>query len=144
MRRLQKGRLPDPIREERIAAAVERLQGKEAGREERRKNALQTLYMHAREFITTEAQLHVEIKKIFIAYLFGEEHPGKTNYLDAYGPLPTVQDMLFTVNNTQKIAMDYHRGPILVTGKRMARIAKELTGGKMLSEIDSSSQDFDR
>lgn len=131
VRQLQKGRLPDPGREERIAAAMERVREKEAEREEQRKNALHTLYMHAREFITTEAQLDAEIEKIFIEHPFGVEHPGKTNIWDAYGSPPTVQDMLSAVNNTQKTAMEYHRGPGLVTGKRMTRIAEELTGGKM-------------
>jgi hypothetical protein len=87
--------------------------------------------MHAREFITTEAQLDAEIEKIFIEHPFGAEHPDKTNIWDAYGAPPTVQDMLSTVNNTQKTSIDYHRGPGFVTGKRMTKIAEELTGGKM-------------
>lgn len=131
VRELQKGRLPDPERETRIAEASERVRAKEMSREEQRKDALHTLYMHAREFITTEAQLDAEIEKIFVAEPFGREHPGKTNIWDAYGAPPTVQDMLSSVNNTQKSALEYHRGPSYITGKRMTRIAEELAGGKM-------------
>ena len=131
VRELQEGRLPDPKREARIAEASKRVQAKEMSREDARKDALHTLYMHAREFITTEAQLDAEIEKIFVAEPFGREHPGKTNIWDAYGAPPTVQDMLSAVNNTQKTALDYHRGPGPLTGKRMTRIAEELTGGKM-------------
>jgi len=131
VRQLQKGRLPDPGREERLAEARERVQQKEFEREEQRKNALHTLYMHAREFITTEAQLDAEIERIFVEFPFGDAHAGKTNIWDAYGAPPTVQDMLSAVNNTQKSAVDFHRGPSAITGKRMTRIAEELTGGKM-------------
>lgn len=131
IRQLQKGRVPDPGREERIAHAAERVKAKEIAREVQRKDALHTLYMHAREFITTEEQLDAEIEKIFVEFPFGAEHAGKTNIWDAYGAPPTVQDMLSTVNNTQKSALDYHRGPGFITGKRMTRIAEELTGGKM-------------
>jgi hypothetical protein len=131
VRQLQKGRVPDPGREERIAEAGGRVKAKEIARETQRKDALHTLYMHAREFITTEEQLDAEIEKIFVESPFGEQHAGKTNIWDAYGAPPTVQDMLSSVNNTQKSALDYHRGPGYITGKRMTRIAEELTGGKM-------------
>jgi hypothetical protein len=131
LQELQKGRLQDPGRDERIAEAAERVKAKELAREAQRKDALHTLYMHARDFITTEAQLDAEIEKIFVESPFGESHPGQTNIWDVYGAPPTVQDMLSTVNNTQKSALDYHRGPGAITGKRMTKIAEELTGGKM-------------
>lgn len=131
VRQLQRGRLPDPGREERIATAVKRVQQKEFEREEQRKNALHTLYMHAREFITTEAQLDAEIERIFIEFPFGNAHAGKTSIWDAYKAPPTVQDMLSAVNNTQKSAIEYHRTNAPITGKRMKSIAEELTGGKM-------------
>ena len=131
VRQLQRGRVPDPGREERIAEAGERVKAREVQKEAQRKDALHTLYMHARDFITTEEHLDAEIEKIFVEFPFGPEHVGKTNIWDAYGAPPTVQDMLSTVNNTQKSAVDYHRGPGYITGKRMTRIAEELTGGKM-------------
>ena len=130
VRQLQKGRVPDPGREERIAEAVGRVEAKQIAREVQRKDALHTLYMHARNFITTEEQLDAEIEKIFVEFPFGPEHVGKTNIWDTGMP-PTVQDMLSGVNNTQKSALEYHRGPGQITGERMTRIAEELTGGKM-------------
>ena len=129
--KLQLGPVPDPDRAARVAAKAARVQAKEAMREEQRRNALHTLYMHAREFITTEEQLDEEIEKIFGAEPFGKDKIGKDNVWEAYGPPPTVQDMLSTVNNTQKAAMQYHAGPAAITGKRIKRIAEELTGGKM-------------
>jgi hypothetical protein len=130
-RTLQSGPVPDPDREARLAEKAERVKAKEALKAAQRKDALHTLYMNAREFITTEEQLDAEIEKIFVPYPFGENNEGKTNIWDAYGAPPTVQDMLSAVNNTQKLAIDFHRGPGAITGKRMKRIAEELTGGKM-------------
>jgi hypothetical protein len=130
VRQLQKGRVPDPGREERLAAARARVAATEVARAAERKDALHTLYMHAREFITTEAQLEAEIEKSFVEFPFGPEHPGKTSIWETGAP-PTVAEMLSEVNNTQKAAVAFHRGPGHVTGKRMTRIAEELTGGKM-------------
>lgn len=130
MRKLQLGSVPDPRREERIAEKAERVRAKEAMREESRKNALHTLYMHARSFITTEEQLDAEIEKIFVPRPFGSDAVSN-NIWDAKGSPPTVQDLLSTVNRSQKNAVDYHAGPAQITGQRMKKIAEELTGGRM-------------
>lgn len=129
MRKLQFGDLPDPNRSERLEAAAERVAAKQQSLEEQRRDALHTLYMHARSFITTEDQLDAEIDKVFTETPFGERKP--TNIWDALDAPPTVQDMLSVVNNTQKTAMEYHGNRGAATGKRMIRIAEELTGGKM-------------
>jgi hypothetical protein len=129
VRKLQVGDLPDPNRAERLAAAAARSSAKQQALEEQRRDALHTLYMHARSFITTEAQLDAEIEKVFTAEPFGTNLP--TNIWDALNSPPTVQDMLSVVNNTQKTAMEYHGSRGATTGKRMVRIAEELTGGKM-------------
>lgn len=131
MSKLQVGRLADPDREARLAEKAARVQEKAAMKEEARRDALHTLYMHARSFITTEQQLNDEIEKIFVEFPFGQVHEGKTNIWDALGAPPTVQDMLSTINNTQRSAVAYHAGPADLTGKRIKRIAEELTGGKM-------------
>ena len=123
--------LPDPNRETRIAEKLKRVKTKEEIKREQRKDALFNLYMSAREFITTEEQLNEEIEKIFVPSPFGKEQNGKENIWDAYGAPPTVQEMLQTVNDIQKSALEYHRGPAHITGKRMKKIAEELTGGKM-------------
>lgn len=133
MRKLQTGRVPDPEREQRLVEAAARAQAKEAKATAAKQDALHTLYMNARHFITTEAQLDAEIEKLFVEKPF--EHAtrgGQTdNVWDAYGPPPTVQDMLSSINGTQKTAILYHRGPAEITGERVRKMAEELTGGKM-------------
>jgi hypothetical protein len=133
MRKLQLGNVPDPNREARLQAAAERVAERQKTMEEQRRDELHTLYMHARNFITTEKQLDEAIEKVFVekpwAHVAGKENT--VNIWDAEGTPLTVQDMLSEVNNTQKAAVSYHRGPAVATGKRMLRIAEELTGGKM-------------
>jgi hypothetical protein len=123
--------LSDPDRAARVAEKAELFKMKEEMKKEERRNALHTLYMNAREFITTEEQLNEEIEKIFIPSPFGKAHDGKDNIWDALGAPPTVQDMLQGVNDTQKTALEFHRGPSHKTSQRMKKIAEELTGGKM-------------
>lgn len=130
MSQLQIGAVPDPGREERIVEKKARVAAIEAAKAEARKDALHTLYMHARDFIVTEEQLNKEVDEIFVQYPF-QNAGHKTNIWDAHDAPQTVQDMLLEVNNTQKKAVDYHKGPAQITGKRLKRIAEELTGGKM-------------
>jgi hypothetical protein len=133
MRQLNIGNVADPAREERLAAVRERVAARQKELEERRRDALHTLYMHARNFITSEAELDAAIESTFVekpwVHVAGKEN--SINIWDAEGAPPTVQDLLSEVNHTQKAAVSYHRGPALATGKRMQRIAEELTGGKM-------------
>jgi hypothetical protein len=133
MRKLQLGNVPDPNREERIAAAAERTAAKAKILEEKRQDALHTLYMHARNFITTEAQLDEAIEKIFVEQPW-ENIPGKEtskSIWDAEGPPPSVQTMMNEMNRVQKSVILKNKAPIIITGKRMLKIAEELTGGKM-------------
>merc|ERR1712093_865648 len=95
-----------------------------------RRNALHTLYMNARSFITTEEELDAEIEKIFVE----DPHASgnlNDNIWSVKGAPPSVLTMLSAVNNTQKKAIDFHRGPAALTGRRMKKIAEELTGGTM-------------
>lgn len=133
MRKLQLGRLTDPNREARLEASRQRLEAKAKALEEQRRDSLHTLYMHARSFITTDVQLREEIEKVFKETEFGaiSNKEGARNVWDALGAPPTVAEMLSVVNNTQKTAMAYHAGSAVPTGKRMVKIAEELTGGKM-------------
>ena len=126
---LQSGPIPDPNRDARIAEKAARVQAKEAAREEQRRDALHTLYMQARSFITTEEQLDAKIEEVF-----KEAREGESDSIwDASSPgaPPTVLDMLSDFNNTQKTATRFHAGPAQITGKRIKKIAEELTGGKM-------------
>jgi len=131
MSELHVGHVPDPGREERIAEAAAQFRAKQTAQVYERQDALHTLYMNARSFITTSEQLNDELEKVFVQYPFGEAHPDKDNIWDAYGMPPTVQDMLSTVNNSQKSAIQYHALPGTIDGKRMKRIAEELTGGTL-------------
>jgi hypothetical protein len=87
--------------------------------------------MHTREYTTREVQPDTGIEKIFVVGLLGQVHLGKNNIGVTYGAPPTVQDMLSSLNNKQKSALDYTRRPSHVTWKRMTRIAEELPGSKM-------------
>lgn len=129
MRIVKLASIPDPRRAERLVEKAERVKAKEARREEARKNALHTLYMHARSFITTEEQLDEEIEAIFVPMPFPDS--SSNNIWDAMKGPKTVQDLLSEVNHTQKDAVAYHAGPAVITGERMKKIAEELTGGKM-------------
>lgn len=127
---LQTGHLPDPGRAARIAEMAARVQAIAAEKEQERRDALHTLYMHARTFITTEEQLDQRIEAIFTDEPFGHNDK-RDNIWEAIGKPKEVQEMLNDVNKTQKSAVKFHAGPAIVTGERMKRIAEELTGGKM-------------
>jgi len=127
---LQSGPVPDPNRTPRVAEMAARVQAKEAARKEQRRNALHTLYMQARSFITTEEQFDAVIEKIFVDSPHDPGHMSDNIWV-VMGAPPTIQDMLSAVNNTQKSAVAYHSGPAPLTGERMKKIAEELTGGKM-------------
>ncbi|CZR55954.1 uncharacterized protein PAC_05842 [Phialocephala subalpina] len=127
---LQTGPLPDPDRAARIAEKAARVQAIEDQKAEERRDALHTLYMNARSFITTEEQLDQRIESIFTNQPF-EANSEVDNIWEAAGPPTTVQEMLSVVNKTEKKAINYHQGPAVITGQRMKRIAEELTGGKM-------------
>ncbi|ESZ91838.1 hypothetical protein SBOR_7790 [Sclerotinia borealis F-4128] len=130
MSKLQVGFVPDPERESELAQKALRVQRKEAEREEQRRNALHTLYMNARSFITTEEQLNAKIEEIFTSP-FDKNSPDKTNIWQVHEKPPTVQDMLSGVNNSQKTTLGQYSSPAVITGLRMHHIAEKLTGGKM-------------
>ncbi|APA08757.1 hypothetical protein SS1G_02534 [Sclerotinia sclerotiorum 1980 UF-70] len=130
MSKLQVGFVPDPERESELAQKALRVQMKEAEREEQRKNALHTLYMKARSFITTEEQLNAKIDEIF-TFPFDRNAPDKRSIWEVSNKPPTVQDMLAGVNNAQKTTVETWKHPAVITGDRMQLIAEELTGGKM-------------
>jgi hypothetical protein len=129
MSELQMGHVRDHRREERIREMKARVASKEAIREEARRNALHTLYMHARSFITNEEQLDARIEEIFVARPF--EGSTSNNIWDARGQPQSVQEMLSDINKNQKNAIAAYQGPAIITGKRMKKISEELTGGKM-------------
>ncbi|KAH0564747.1 hypothetical protein GP486_001856 [Trichoglossum hirsutum] len=131
LRQLQRGPLPDPDRDQRIAAKAAMVQIKQAQRAEQRKDSLHTLYMHARDFITTEDQLNEAIERIFVSHPKEFVDSDKGENIWNTGPPDTVQEMLDRVNKAEKKAVDFHEGLAVLTDRRVKRIAEELTGGKM-------------
>ncbi|KAH8600983.1 hypothetical protein B0O99DRAFT_610028 [Bisporella sp. PMI_857] len=131
VRQLQQGPVADPQREIRIVEKKERVKAKELALADVRRDALHTLYMNARSFIVSEEQLNTEVDKIFVPTVGTGGDKG--NVWDAFGQQETVQDMLSVVNNTQKGAVENASAnrPAILTGKRLKRIAEELTGGKL-------------
>jgi hypothetical protein len=126
MSKMQVGAVPDPDREQRVAEKKARVAQMEAAKEEARKDALHTLYMHAREFITTEEQLNQKIEEIFQPKMEGQE-----NVWDAWGAPDTLQQQLSSETKTQKGALEFHEKPGRIVKNRMKVIAEEMTGGKM-------------
>ncbi|KAH0538276.1 hypothetical protein FGG08_005147 [Glutinoglossum americanum] len=131
---LQRGPLPDPDRAQRIAEKVATVQAKQNEKAEERRGHLHTLYMHARDFITTEEQLNEAIERIFVPYpeeFVDSDKGDRGENIWNTGPPETVQEMLNRVNRVGERAADIHEGLAVLTDKRVKRIAEELTGGKM-------------
>lgn len=122
--------LPDPNREERVAAMRQRTQAQLAAKREERLNTLHTLYMNARDFITTEAELEKLVDQVFddqeqfsTTFAIGEN-------IWNLGQPETVKQLL-GFQKGPKTAVDRSEGYGPVTRDRLNRIAEELTGGKM-------------
>jgi len=98
----------------------------EQRKSEERKDAIHTLYMHARSFVTTEAQLDAAIEKAFGTV---EEPARKKLIWEEEGSPKTTQDMLSQEGVVQK------------TQRRIKRIAEELTGGKIEERKEERSTD---
>lgn len=135
-KQFQKGILPDPDRLTRIEQKRAAIEAKALEKQEERRDALHTLYMNARSFITTEDQLQTAIDEVFTL----EPNPGWYNSASGtkeaesvwnLGVPETVQQMLGKVNKTGRKAMEYNEGSSKITGERVTKIAEELTGGKL-------------
>lgn len=131
VRDLQLGPAADPQRESRIAEMKQRVEAKEAAREEARQNALHTLYMHARSFIVTEEQLNEEIDKIFVESPFPRAEDA--NVWEAFGVPLSIDVMVRGLEGRQKTAYESSKAknPAYKAEDRMMRISEEFTGGKL-------------
>ena len=131
MKKLQLGSLPDPDREQRVGEQQSRYLSKQAEKDTQRKDTLHTLYMHAQDFITSEAQLVDEIERTFkpVPTEWAGDVAGGNIWNT--GPPDTVQDMLNSVDQADGKAIRRHEGYARLTQERVTRIAEELTGGKM-------------
>ena len=132
MQALQVGDIPDPDRSERLAQKAAKVQALAALREAARRDALHTLYMSARKFITTEEQLNQVIDKQFT------ERPFRTasslalaRSIWATGSPETVAEKLQKTRGGDVKAFSSKDRTSAIHADRMKRIAEALTGGKM-------------
>lgn len=126
MQPTQRTILPDPNRETRIAASRNRVLAKQEEKSAIRQEDLHTLYMNARTFITTEAQLDQEIEVKF-SETGGKEwltDTGAGNNVWVKGPPPSIQDIVRNQTTSE-------HGRWRVEQERMRKVVEELTGGKM-------------
>lgn len=126
MQPTKSGVLPDPDREERLAQARLRVQVKEAEKQAERQDSLHTLYMNARNFITTEEQLAAEIDRVFPE---GENPAWRNDHQPGeniwnLGLPPTIQSTLTDAKKSEAARWDVIQG-------RVKKLAEEITGGKM-------------
>lgn len=128
-RKVNSSVLADPNRQSRVAEKILRVQAQEQAKAEARKDALHTLYMNARHFITTEEQLNQKVEEIFTSTPHGVDNLNQ-NIWQVHMP-PSMQSMMSTAKDKNSRAIKYGGGPAATTLKRMKRIAEELTGGKM-------------
>ena len=117
--------LPDPNREERIALSRARTEAKKAQKEAERRENLQSLYMNARSFITTEEQLAAEIDRVFpegenVAWR-NDHQPGENIW--NLGTPPTVNSLVYQTNRNEAGRWD-------VIQDRVKQLGEQITGGK--------------
>ncbi|KAI9779409.1 MAG: hypothetical protein M1839_007374 [Geoglossum umbratile] len=127
----QKGPLPDPDRAQRIAEKEAAVQAKQAEKAEERKANLHSLYMHARDFITTEEQLNEKIERIFVTHPWEFVDGDKGENIWNTGVPESVSTMLAKAAAAGKGFVSQHESIAVLTDRRVKRIAEELTGGKM-------------
>lgn len=126
MQPTQNAILPDPNRESRLEASRLRVLAKQEEKSALRKEDLHTLYMNARTFITTEAQLDQEIEAKFNE-TGGSEWDTDTvsgTNVWAKGAPPSIQDIVRNQTSSET-------GKWRVEQERMRKVVEELTGGKM-------------
>ncbi|KAL4804257.1 hypothetical protein BDV18DRAFT_29005 [Aspergillus unguis] len=123
----RKAGLPDPGREERLAASQLRIENRNRMKEMERQDSLHTLYVNARNFITTEAQLAAEIEKVF------PEGPNEAwindqKYGDNVWNLGFPRGMNLRLNDTAN-RRETERWDIIQG--RVKQLGEQITGGKI-------------
>lgn len=120
------GVLADPDREHRLQASQARLEAVEARRRTDREDALQSLYMNARGFITSEEQLNAEIDRVFPEgqndAFRNDARPGESVW--NIGPPPTVQSIVTDAKKNESARWD-------LIQDRIKKLSEEVTGGKL-------------
>ena len=132
--------IPDPHFQKRYEASTARVKAQEERKREERRDALHTLYMNARTFITTEADLDAEIDRVFPegddpAFRTPSSH-GKDIW--NLGVPPRVADLLKKTaahadasGSASRGNIDIHQDLARISAERVKKIAEELSGGKI-------------
>lgn len=118
--------LPDPGRQQRLTRSRRHVKVKRVKKAAERRDSLHTLYMNARDFITTEEQLATELDKVFPE---GENEAWANDQrygenIWNLGVPPTLESMVNAAKKSEASKWD-------ISQERMKRIAEVLTGGKM-------------
>lgn len=117
--------LPDPTREERLALSRARFEAHNARKQVEQEDSMQTLYMNARKFITTEAQLAAEIDRVFPegenAAWRNDHQPGENIW-----NLGTPSSLQNIVNSGRRS----ESGRWEVIQNRVKQLGEQITGGK--------------
>ncbi|KAE8366179.1 hypothetical protein BDV27DRAFT_125634 [Aspergillus caelatus] len=118
--------LPDPNREERLTISKARLEATNAQKQAEQQDSLQALYMNARNFITTEAQLAAEIDRVFPE---GENEAWRNDHQQGenvwnLGLPPTVQSIVNESRKSEAARWDLIQG-------RVKKLGEQITGGKL-------------
>lgn len=118
--------LPDPNREERLALSRARMEAKKAEKEAERMHHLQSLYMNARTFITTEEQLAAEIDRVFPEgenEAWRNDHQPGENIWNLGNP-PTISNLANKTRANEAMRWD-------LSQDRVKKLAEAITGGKL-------------
>ncbi|KAE8352902.1 hypothetical protein BDV28DRAFT_134233 [Aspergillus coremiiformis] len=118
--------LPDPDRKERLAASQARLDARNAQKQAEQQDSLQMLYMNARNFITTEAQLAAEIERVFPE---GENEAWRNDHQQGesiwnLGVPPSVQSIVGGGRKGEAARWELIQG-------RVKKLGEQITGGKL-------------
>lgn len=120
------GVLPDPEREARLATSRAKVEEARMNKRFEREDSVHTLYMNARNFITTEAQLAAEIERVFPdgeneAWLNDQQYGESIWNL---GVPTSVQSTVTEAKRNETARWD-------LIQKRVKKLGEELTGGKI-------------
>jgi hypothetical protein len=125
----------DPGRFDRALESVARTDLINASKSQARIDALQHLYMLARDFIVDEKALEAEVERQFRPGFFAEGVSGagrqSENAWDYYGTPVTVQSMVGDAMRTDRRAVIAGKDEGDRTAQRQLKVAEELTGGPL-------------
>ncbi|KAI9681740.1 MAG: hypothetical protein M1829_000485 [Trizodia sp. TS-e1964] len=131
MKKLQAGALLDPNRAHRIEVGAARVLKQQQKKAAERQAALHSLYMRARDFITTEEQLNAVIEKLFVPQ--PREFSGDTEGATIWnsGRPDSISSLLGHLKRNSRRAISFNKVQGRSSQARLKKIAEELTGGEM-------------